>query len=317
MKCDSPRTEKLKQPTGSRSAKKYSVAVPCGKCFNCKRNRVNAWQFRLTQELKRSENAYFITLTYEDSYLTKENGNHFATLVKTDLQDFIKALRYQEKENKLTTSKQQFERAQKLISYDREKQFRYYACGEYGTKRRRPHYHIILFNIYSEQSIINAWSIFDHKTNEYKLKGNIDIDPDVNVNNIDYCLKYIEKDSRHAGWIWHNKLQKEFSLMSKGLGENYIQDKRNVRFHHSDIDKKYVTTERGYKIPMPRYYANKIYTKSESLKLNGVIVSKMETEENEAINKLSHLGLSYDQSIQQAAQAREHQRQNYSKRDLD
>lgn len=58
----------------------------------------------------------FLTLTYSDSHLPK-----YGQLVKKDLQDFFKALRY------------------------RIGPFRYVACGEYGERFRRPHFHVALY----------------------------------------------------------------------------------------------------------------------------------------------------------------------------
>ena len=40
------------------------LKVPCGKCIECRKARVNQWFVRLSQELKRSTSAYFVTLTY-------------------------------------------------------------------------------------------------------------------------------------------------------------------------------------------------------------------------------------------------------------
>ena len=42
---------------------------PCGKCKYCKENKRSQWSFRLQQELKKSGNSYFYTLTYNDLHL--------------------------------------------------------------------------------------------------------------------------------------------------------------------------------------------------------------------------------------------------------
>ncbi len=92
--------------------------VPCGTCSECRSLKSNNWVIRNTYESKSYDNIAFITLTYKDN-------PHF--LIKKDLQDFFKRLRSYLSYNKLNSD------------------IRYFACGEYGEKRGRPHYHIILY----------------------------------------------------------------------------------------------------------------------------------------------------------------------------
>ena len=68
------------------------LKVPCGKCIECRKARVNQWFVRLSQELKRSTTAYFVTLTYDEEYLPyTDNLND--TLNYNDLVKFFKRLR--------------------------------------------------------------------------------------------------------------------------------------------------------------------------------------------------------------------------------
>lgn len=59
----------------------------------------------------------FVTLTYDDDHLPPDNN-----LQPRDLQLFLKRLRK-----------------------NHETQIRFFACGEYGTQKGRPHYHLALF----------------------------------------------------------------------------------------------------------------------------------------------------------------------------
>ena len=101
------------------------IQVPCGRCINCLRRRQRDWTFRIKMEQKQYlRGSFFITLTYAPEHVPITNkGNR--TLVKRDLQLFIKRLRKSLSANSST--------------------LRYYACGEYGDKFNRPHYHAILF----------------------------------------------------------------------------------------------------------------------------------------------------------------------------
>lgn len=194
--------------------------LPCGKCYECKIKRSGGWSFRLQKELQRANTAHFITLTYDNPPMTQ---NGFPTLDKRDLQLFFKRLR-----------KQQF------------KKIKYYAVGEYGTKTMRPHYHIIFYNVNIE-NIQKAWQ-----------NGHTHIG-EVNEKTVAYTLKYISKDGKiplHS----RDDRQKEFSLMSKRLGDNYLTPQM-AKYHQADpLNRFYIRTREGHKVSIPRYYKDKLFT---------------------------------------------------------
>lgn len=106
------------------------LQLPCGKCIGCNLDRAREWSIRMVHEASLHERNAFITLTYEDSSVTEIN--------KRDLQLFFKRLRH-------------------------DYAVRYFACGEYGEKTRRPHYHAIVFG---EDFLGGAYKVTD------KLWGN-------------------------------------------------------------------------------------------------------------------------------------------------
>ena len=73
----------------------------------------------------------FLTLTYDEDHLPhvyhKETDQWIPTLVKSHVQKWIRSVRRSE-------------------TY-RTSHLRYFAAGEYGSKKQRPHYHLILFGI--------------------------------------------------------------------------------------------------------------------------------------------------------------------------
>lgn len=91
---------------------KLRSEVRCGQCRACRLRRKKAWVGRLILESKEHRHARFITLTY-----AKDPG----VLDYTDFQLFMK--RYREEFGNV----------------------RFFACGEYGGKTGRGHYHAILF----------------------------------------------------------------------------------------------------------------------------------------------------------------------------
>lgn len=237
------------------------IPVPCSKCPPCKKRRTSGWSFRLVKEGERSLSALFVTLTYNtETVPITENG--FMNLDKADVQKFMKRLR------KLSKQK-----------------LKYYVCGEYGTKRMRPHYHLIIFNA-DKEKVEQAWTL------DRRPLGQIYIG-DVNEASIGYTLKYMTKKGKIP--LHHNDdRQKEFSLMSKGLGSNYITEKM-VKWHKNNVEERmYCNIKGNKKIAMPRYYKDKIYTEFDKIRISNHIKEKAEIEENKLINEL---GESYPQIL--------------------
>lgn len=105
------------------------LAIPCGNCIGCKSARAAAWGKRCEHEMTRWDHNVFLTLTYDDDTLPE--GAH---LRAEDLQRFIKRLR---KHATRTTSH---------LRQTGSTTIRYLACGEYGSRSGRPHYHMLAFN---------------------------------------------------------------------------------------------------------------------------------------------------------------------------
>jgi hypothetical protein len=202
--------------------RKTGEVFPCGKCYDCKARKVNGWAFRLQKEAEISNSAFFLTLTYnQETVPISPNG--LPTLFKRDVQLFMKRLR------KANTNK-----------------LKYYLCGEYGGKTQRPHYHILIFNVDIE-TVREAWG------NGFVHVGKLSEASTV------YTLKYTSKEETIPMWDWDDR-QKEFPLMSKGLGKNYLT-KAVRKWHKADlINRVYCPLKDNLKVAMPRYYRDKIYT---------------------------------------------------------
>lgn len=222
-----------------------NVPFPCGKCPQCLARRVSGWSFRLMQQDKVSLTAHFLTLTYATEHLPiSKNG--FPTLTKGqqgDLTLFFKRLRqaHQRLYKKLRVSKQS------------RRPIKYYACGEYGTQRARPHYHVIIFDCFLEL-IQPSWQ-----------KGQVHYGF-VSAASVGYTLKYMCKQGK-IPMHQRDDRQKEFSVMSKGLGASYLSEKMRAWHRNSLEERQYCPLPDGKKIAMPRYYRDKLYTEMEKKRL--------------------------------------------------
>lgn len=233
------------------------MPFPCGKCPACVRRRVSGWAFRLNKQSEQSNSAHFVTLTYNDEHI-KKTKNGFETLVKKDVQDFFKRLR------KLTKQK---------ISY--------YAVGEYGDTGERPHYHIILFNA-NPKIVENAW-----KLNDITL-GNVHFG-DVGDASVGYTLKYISKDKKIPQFNGDDR-QKEFALMSKGLGAGYLTENM-IKWHtKGNLENKvYLPLKDGKKAAMPRYYKDKLYDKGQKFRIGVFMRAESQKQVDELQEKYGDL----------------------------
>lgn len=102
-----------------RSLTGVPIMIPCGECIGCRLSWRRQWALRCLHEKRMYSASVFLTLTYADDHLPDP-----PSLSLRDLQLFMKRLRA-----------------------TRPAGVRFFGCGEYGETTRRPHYHILLFNV--------------------------------------------------------------------------------------------------------------------------------------------------------------------------
>lgn len=121
---------------------------------------------------------------------------------------------------------------------------KYYAVGEYGEEEKRPHYHLIIFDA-EPNTIIDKW---EH--------GHVYIG-EVSEASIQYVTNYILKPKMPKS----SYLEREFSLMSKGIGKNYLTNAQ-IKHHKKSLN-GYITDNGGIKKSIPRYYKERLYSSDE------------------------------------------------------
>ena len=128
--------------------------------------------------------------------ITYRGQNRVMDLTEKRLANYIKRIRNEQKK---------YEQKIKV----KTKPIRYYAVGEYGSKTRRPHYHILLFN-YANFDDISPLSKQWKSTTTGNPLGFTDIGT-VTGSSINYVTKYMHKDFARKT----DKRTPPFSLMSK------------------------------------------------------------------------------------------------------
>lgn len=254
------------------------ISFPCGKCLDCRKRRASSWGFRLSEQLKVSDTAYFLTLTYDSDHvpitkkgrttldwgyypISKKTGKPSKTL-STDIQRFFKMIRYKQANSDI----------------------KYYMAAEYGsTHHMRPHYHVIIFNL-QLSTIIDLQEARralllpqQHLNGKYQFtsplwgRGHITLGT-VTHASVMYTLKYLSKNKRVPQYKYDDR-RPEYSLISKGIGENYLSPQME-RWHKDDPKERMYVNFQHYKVAMPRYYKERLYSQSEREEIAIHIIEK-------------------------------------------
>lgn len=227
----------------------YILNVPCGKCIGCRLDYSRMWATRSVHEGYMSnyfQNCAFVTLTFNDDMLYQREKPF--SLNKTAFRSFIKRLR-------------------KAIATDYGKTIRYMICGEYGSKRRRPHYHMLIYGFNFPDSYVYQTKVVHGKRVFYSRSpfleklwkpANCDksygfsILGNVNYETSAYVARYVTKKLHKT---YYKDVEPEFLLTSrnKGLGYYYLE-----KYYQQIFDNGYITLPTGFKAPIPRYYYNSL-----------------------------------------------------------
>lgn len=127
-----------------------SMTLPCGSCLGCRTARALAWARRCMHEAGEWSDNSFVTLTYSDCFVPGDGS-----LVPRDLQLFLKRLRRQ--------ACGPAPRSASIVGV-RPGPIRYFACGEYGDRNGRPHYHALLFNCDFSDKVLVGKDLYESAT---------------------------------------------------------------------------------------------------------------------------------------------------------
>lgn len=211
------------------------IALPCGSCLPCKLERARQHAVCCMHEASLSEANCFVSLTYDEESLP-----FGGSLVREHLRDFIKRVR-----------KRYVYRYPNLdvVRAGCVKRIRYFACGEYGERYARPHYHILFFgfdfpdkrkfcrregfDIFRSDGLESLWTF-----------GRSEIGA-VSFASAGYVAGYVASklDERVLG-----DREEEFCVMSQSIGIEWFQ-----RWHPSVVARDSVIVN-GVEASIPRRY---------------------------------------------------------------
>lgn len=273
------------------------IQIPCGQCLECRLQRSRQWADRCMLEMQYHAESYFVTLTYDDVHLPKneiidpETGEivSVSTLVKKDLSDFVKRVR----------------RYQEYDGYDQP--IRFYGCGEYGSQTMRPHFHVILFGLHLPKEgfhlyrqNFNGDNLYNHDFLDRCWKYGFSVVGEVTWQSCAYVARYIMKKQlgKDAKDFYKDRgIEPEFTLMSRrpGIARQYYDDHKDELFHEDFVT---VSTHQGGKRIYPPRYFEKLFdvdypsdlvaARKESRKEAAIMATDLEIS-NTSLNYLDYL----------------------------
>lgn len=273
------------------------VMLPCGQCIGCRMEYSRQWANRCMLELQSHDSAFFCTFTYDDDHVPRswypdpETGEALPslTLSKRDFQLLMKRVRRRFPDDHI----------------------RFFACGEYGSKTFRPHYHAILFGLhlndlkvyktvreggqlytyYNSPKLQSCWLDSDDKPIGFVVVG------EVTWESCAYTARYIMKKlkGKEADFYEKHGIQPEFTLMSRrpGIAHDYYGQ-------HSELfDSDFIcisTPNGGRKFRPPRYF-EKLFELDEPLRSAELKEMKKRLAEEATKSKLQKTSLEYEELL--------------------
>lgn len=225
------------------------LTIPCGKCEGCQLRKAAEWAIRCVHEARYHKRNSFLTLTYDTPHLPKNNS-----LIKKDLVDFWKRLR------------EHLDRVETYLKINepyygpwQPVPIKYFACGEYGEVKGRPHYHAVLFGWdFPDREPVNnnPWAkdpLYESKTLN-KLWGNgVCKIGDLTASSAAYTARYTMKKiygaESKALYEDQGKIP-PFNLMSKGIGRRFFNEFQQQIFTCDFVR----NPETKQPQPVPRFY---------------------------------------------------------------
>ena len=250
-------------------------ALPCGKCIGCRLDYSKEWAVRCSLELMDHDpsECYFVTLTYDDQHVP----HHYYPLIPYDELDWDQKFGYirshvHDDDRKIDRwyelekidftglsvdlgvsltlrpdDLQKFiKRVRRWQEYDYGKRIRFYACGEYGSRSARPHYHLIMYGLRLAGPDNDTWRTVRNGNTLWQCKelekywpfGNVVVGS-VTFESCGYVARYMlkKKKGEYGEFYKTFNLVPEFTRMSlkPGIGEKYYDLNKYEIYKYDEI----------------------------------------------------------------------------------
>ncbi|MGN1183027.1 MAG: hypothetical protein ACI4SR_08495, partial [Faecalibacillus sp.] len=175
----------------------------------------------------------FVTLTYDDEHVPHSS---YTDNITGEIKDI------------LTLNPEHFTKFMKRlrINYKRkfDKELRFYACGEYGSKTLRPHYHAIIFGLDLDdlKCVKKSGTGNDLFESEFLQKAwpyGYSLLSESNFNTCAYVARYVMKKRKGESAQEYDiyNIEPEFVRMSRmpGIATQYYEDHKHEIYKNDEI----------------------------------------------------------------------------------
>lgn len=249
---------------------KHSILCQCGKCDECLKQYQNDWMVRIYSEMKRQHVAVFFTLTYNDDSVpevfNEDTGERFTSVNIEEVARLLKNMR------------------EDLRKKGKKTDFKWFCTSEYGPTTLRAHYHGLILGLRLDD--VRPYLMKWHKEKGYvQMREFLLADQKTALSSIRYVAKYCSKGAFENPYIQKGFIEPTSHLISKSIGNNYLNDKllsyyRALDFHPKhNCDGSYnplyleeIRKRLNYPIPpctyhLPRYYREVVFAKRKDLQV--------------------------------------------------
>jgi len=268
------------------------LKIPCGQCVGCRLEYSRQWAVRCCLEAKQYKHNYFVTLTYDNEFVPLrehvkvnvdtgevEDIETVMTLLPDDLKGFMKRLRTN------------MQRESDHIG------IRFFACGEYGPKNMRPHYHLILFNCPLPDLVFERYSdgytYYRSPLLEKTWKKGFVLVTDFSFETAAYVARYMLKKhkGKDSGFYAERGIEPEFTRCSRkpGLARAYLDENADFIYNYDQV---IITNGKGVPIRCkPPKYFDRIFDELSHTALEDLKAGRKETAIHSMQNELSKTDL--------------------------
>lgn len=297
-----------------------AVRIPCyNKCIGCIESRQKEWACRIMLELEKGEEAYMVTLTYNDTWLPVHNEMEVNGVMFYDDGTWNSYLNYDHAKKFI----KDFENWQSYNFGIRG--IRYFGCGEYGsegereTGNGRAHFHIIFIGCHIPKELLKTHSISTQGEYLYECqkleniwnnKGFVSV-TEVNYQVARYVAGYVQKKEFKGNKKdqYEYFTNKEIYYAKKGqTPEKNFMSKRNTIGKDFYLENNMKFFEEGYiyihgakqailPASIPRIY-NRWLEGENELQYEKVKANKKEAAERATKNKMQQTSLTIKEQLE-------------------
>lgn len=226
--------------------------LPCGKCIECRLEYARQWAVRCVHEAKMWNDNSFITLTYDEHSVTDK-------LYYVHFQDFMKRLRDDRFRSFIKQegfTRDSWSRLLPSVRSERYSQHNIgmFVTGEYGDRKKRPHWHAIIFNWRPSDCVYKYTNergdrVFSSENLSSLWPFGISEIGSVTFESAGYVARYSSKKLVHGKDQDH-----DFHPISKKSSKHAIGKKFLEKYWKDIFSYGEVILPNGMKCGIPRYY---------------------------------------------------------------